>query len=894
MSYKIQIRSSLKGDLPFLDIGEFCLCTDTKELFIGIDNGNLKVANIEDIGSLNDLPTLDKSSLVSAFQEIFEKIHLIENLEITSSNINGNVRVNGKEIPIYDDSYLLQALIKKATKEHTHNIQEITGISISNPIDGEVLMYDSTENSFKSKTLPNFQAGSLEDLTNVNTITSKPKTGDVLSFNGNEWFPTAIKSYYIDLDLWTINNKGDDPLRTTIGINNALQWANANGYSRCKLPPGLYLIDRDSTIQLVNDMTLDLYGCILKKETNSYQKYTIVNIENKKNVTIVGGVIEGDKNTHDYISIPGTHEWGTGINVSYSKNIKIENVEIKETTGYGISVGSKYLHNYWVYLSELESGTFDLLGNPVSNEFWVRSNKYYSLSHETIQKQGYFMICGNGYGAYGEGQDLTKDMVTVFLYDKENNFLGKQTRRTFECFYLKNFPSGAIKFKISYRKVFTNIIDSTITIRSDAFSQGVNITNCFIHNCRTLGIVGGGQFINIEHCEIANIGGASPGYGIDIEDGYNLNQNIVIRSNYFHDNKNGDIVVISARNVLVEMNKFNGTVSFGGSRGESYVSQYNSYNGAQGTGSSLAGGGGSHIVFNYDHFTETTIYILGNPLYTHCTFDNVSFILQSDLYLLSTFTYCKFNFNKRDEGWSWNLRKGSLVFDSCEFHIYCKWYYFRSEAHLGDWVKNKLIFRNNFFYTRVNLGESVYEVNELILENNTFLGTQDKLNYFGFWAKANLFKFVNNTVKDVYFKIDGKGDDSKAIISNNSVVIDKDISVQGPDRSEFLRISNFKLSLIKDNDISILKANAQIRCISVYAENELVMLRNNFNCNLGSNAKVELFGTSDSSLSNNLPELIAIIKDNILKNVSITAYNSFNTQLTQPIIGTNLTVNNNL
>ena len=42
MAHKIQIKRGNKADLPTLDVGEFGLCQDTNELFIG-NNGNQKI-----------------------------------------------------------------------------------------------------------------------------------------------------------------------------------------------------------------------------------------------------------------------------------------------------------------------------------------------------------------------------------------------------------------------------------------------------------------------------------------------------------------------------------------------------------------------------------------------------------------------------------------------------------------------------------------------------------------------------------------------------------------------------------------------------------------------------------------------------------------------------------
>lgn len=49
MANKIQIKRGLKSNLPVLSVGEFGLCTDTKEVFIGTSNGNVGIANIDHI-----------------------------------------------------------------------------------------------------------------------------------------------------------------------------------------------------------------------------------------------------------------------------------------------------------------------------------------------------------------------------------------------------------------------------------------------------------------------------------------------------------------------------------------------------------------------------------------------------------------------------------------------------------------------------------------------------------------------------------------------------------------------------------------------------------------------------------------------------------------------------
>ena len=50
----------------------------------------------------------------------------------------------------------------------------------------------------------------------------------------------------------------------------------------------------------------------------------------------------GDKDSHDYTTIESSHEWGFGVDVRSSKNIKLNNLEIYNMTGDGIFLMSYY------------------------------------------------------------------------------------------------------------------------------------------------------------------------------------------------------------------------------------------------------------------------------------------------------------------------------------------------------------------------------------------------------------------------------------------------------------------------------------------------------------------------------------------------------------------------
>lgn len=471
-------------------------------------------------------------------------------------------------------------------------------------------------------------------------------------------------AYIIELSRWGISNDGSNPSTTTKGINDALVWANQNGYTYVKLPAGTYTVGKgikeldlsvNACIQPQSNTTLDLYGCIIKKETNGWESYRTFYILNKSNVTILGGNVVGDYLTHDYTS-PGIHEGAIGVHVSGGNNITFDGMDISGFPGYSVNFAGNGGQVAATSSADWESGTLSKVdGSLVTNVNYMRMNRYITLASMKYQPEtqyavergtdltGAFYIWGNGYGAYatrydGKPANFSTVVFELHFYDNANVYKGVLLSRGFDPIWLANVPTGATQFKIACRYDLTKLIPSTIMLQIQAtnISRGIRALNCKIHDGYALAIaVTGSQHILIDQCEMYNIGFAQAKMGrrlypfpmaIDIEDLTNANQHIIIRSCIFRNNESLHISVVHGRNITFEYNKFdpiaggNSGVAFQGSRGTSLVSRYNTY-----TGCTAGGEGAGFVHFHRDNFIEANIGVNFESIYEGCIFDNTAF-----------------------------------------------------------------------------------------------------------------------------------------------------------------------------------------------------------------------------------------------------------------------------
>lgn len=363
--------------------------------------------------------------------------------------------------------------------------------------------------------------------------------------------------YVIELDRWGIKNDGTSAENTTMGINSALLWASQQGYAEAVLSKGTYLIDENNSIRPQSFMTLNLGGSTLRIRDNRLIGYSIVTFDQGQTFSrITNGIIQGDRNTHDY-SNGDTNEFGEGINIKLGATyITVDNLEILDTTGDAIQIITSYggIGGLASLSGNLEMGGINTLnGTLISSTTSIRSTIKIPMTKPEMLQCGYFGLYGDSYG--GVGTEITTDIYDVIFYKADDTFLSSAVNNHF--FDEVKIPKNASYAKVViYQPIIPSVNGCTITIRAPQFPRFVYIEKCDLHTCRRLGVaICGGKHIYIRDCDIHDNYGIAPQGGIDIEDGYDLNQYISIERNNIYGNNSYSISAIAGRHINISNNR---------------------------------------------------------------------------------------------------------------------------------------------------------------------------------------------------------------------------------------------------------------------------------------------------------------------------------------------------
>lgn len=106
------------------------------------------------------------------------------------------------------------------------------------------------------------------------------------------------------------------------------------------VPPGTFLMDPRTPIRLRSrvKVMIDEKATLVLAPSDLPRTQIFLIPDGAEDVTIEGGTLAGDKETHRYGGAT-THEWGHGVAIYGGRRVTLRNLRIQEFTGDGISIG---------------------------------------------------------------------------------------------------------------------------------------------------------------------------------------------------------------------------------------------------------------------------------------------------------------------------------------------------------------------------------------------------------------------------------------------------------------------------------------------------------------------------------------------------------------------------
>ena len=395
--------------------------------------------------------------------------------------------------------------------------------------------------------------------------------------------------YVPDIASYGISKDGTNSEATTNGLNRLFVDLNKNKKTNVQLPTGTYAINPDISLTPKSNLTLDLNNSKLKIDTNGKNGSTMIYLKEVENLTLKNGTIEGDRYDHDYATYnenTTSHEFNVGLKLDQgARNINIDNVKFTKITGYGLAVfqGTQYC-NTALDKTIMESGDYNDSGNKVADATKIRYPQVVNITEHATH--GYLQV-----GTLLKYQNYVFNStrtVTVRMFDASGSLLSKVTSKMYRPIAVpSNATTARLTFHQSDPKDYLDGDMYTLDVFHMKPPRDCNITNCTFDDNRCLGIaICGGWNIKIEGNTFKNTSKPTsdtsspnyqhgkPGYGIDIEDGWESTQDLTIHNNVFTNNGYGDIVSLAGDNTVITHNQFSGRVAMY-SRNTNYVVQNN-------------------------------------------------------------------------------------------------------------------------------------------------------------------------------------------------------------------------------------------------------------------------------------------------------------------------------
>lgn len=298
---KIRFKRGPESKLPSLSEGEPGFTTDTGKLFVGSSNGNKEFVRKED-------------------------------LEAVEEDLQGQLNTTNNRLDGYENGAPITPISSSSVYDMTNGQELNTTLDKVYELDNTIKQMETIDANTELVTARGGE-------TNLNTRLDK--TDQEIDSLSSSLAQSMAK---LDVSVRDFGAVGDGVADDRQAIQNAFNYAGQNGFN-VKFEPnkvykiGITVLNQDLLTIPNDNMTIDLNGSTIQLATNSFTGYDVFYMWNKKNITIKNGKLKGDRLTHDYTTMTGTHEFGYGIAI-FDSTCTVDNMEISDMTGDAIATKS--------------------------------------------------------------------------------------------------------------------------------------------------------------------------------------------------------------------------------------------------------------------------------------------------------------------------------------------------------------------------------------------------------------------------------------------------------------------------------------------------------------------------------------------------------------------------
>ena len=276
-----------------------------------------------------------------------------------------------------------------------------------------------------------------------------------------------------------------------------------------------------------------------------------INIQQCYDTHVINGTIVGDRDTHDYENSPNNSEWVNGINIEgRSKYCSYENVEVKNITGYGSTLG---------FGRDRDGGNY--FWNTMAHKgVWnstlrYEESDYYDLSKFKVDGCNFIQV--GKYLGYQGNPCVYTWYYRLQFFDEDKNLLDD-----FNCyFYRKVFIPNNVKYCKILSIKGAYLTDASIF----AFKTPVNCEfNKVRHiDCRCVGCAPAAmESLRLIDCYFTKCGTNAAKCAFDSEDGWDMMHDFYMAGTVFEDNPNNHWLTCAGHNILLEYNEYPGDMYF--------------------------------------------------------------------------------------------------------------------------------------------------------------------------------------------------------------------------------------------------------------------------------------------------------------------------------------------